>query len=247
MFADHSSDQVQCVVDEVAADVLAAAAWTEPPIDALALARRLGMRVARDRSSPTRARLVRLAGGGESSSAILVADEPRPERRQWAVAHEIGESVAHRVLDRLEARSCGPADGRREAIANRLAGAILLPREWFVDAGVECNWDLLDLKAKFATASCELVARRLLDMPPAVIVTMFDQGRPVWRKSNACRHVPPLCDAEMASWRRAHRHNRPGGCPTRLLPPGVLAVRAWPIHEPAWRREFVRTEVADGW
>ena len=34
-------------------------------------------------------------------ATIVVGPAERPEREQWAVAHEIGESVAYRVFDAL--------------------------------------------------------------------------------------------------------------------------------------------------
>ena len=39
-----------------------------------------------------------IVGRGGSRATILLRPEPRHERRHWAVAHEIGEHVAHRVF-----------------------------------------------------------------------------------------------------------------------------------------------------
>ena len=48
-------------------------------------------------------------------------------------------------------------------MANNLAGRLLLPTAWFVaDAAAE-NWDLIALKHRYATASHELIARRMLE------------------------------------------------------------------------------------
>lgn len=241
-------EQLQGVVEEVAADLLAEGGLLAPPVDAFALADRLGLAVARDGWGASRARLVRLAGGGGAPRpAILVADDPRPERRQWAVAHEIGENAAHRVFAALGLDPHHAPTGARETIANHLAGSLLLPREWLVDAGAACDWDLTELKSAFVTASHELLARRMLEMPPPVIVTLVDQGRPVWRRSNVLPRAPRLSDAELAAWRTAHQRTAAVACAPEQLPPGVADVRAWAIHEPHWRREIVRTQLEELW
>ncbi|MEA1952135.1 MAG: ImmA/IrrE family metallo-endopeptidase, partial [Planctomycetota bacterium] len=73
--------------------------------------------------------------------SILLRPDPRAERRQWAVAHEIGEHVAWRVFGRLgvDPREAGPDS--RESVANQLAGRLLLPGEWFEADAVACGWD----------------------------------------------------------------------------------------------------------
>src|SRR5262245_21875894 len=72
-----------------------------PPVDTLLVAGRLGMVVAQDRGLDVRARFARLAnehGTGGGQATIVVGPAERPEREQWAVAHEIGESVAYRIF-----------------------------------------------------------------------------------------------------------------------------------------------------
>ena len=71
------------------------------------------------------------------------------------------------------------------------------------------GWDLLELKRRFATASHELIARRMLECRPAVIVTIFDQGRIAFRRGNLPGRVPPLSPAERACWQGVHEENRP--------------------------------------
>ena len=84
----------------------------------------------------------------------------------------------------------------RELIANQLAGALLLPTDWFQADGTELEWDLLEIKQRYSTASHELIARRMLQMTPSVIVSLFDQGQLIWRRSNVLRRPPPLTVAE---------------------------------------------------
>lgn len=243
MFPEIPEEQLRAVVEGVAFQTLSEASIDQPPVDATLLAERLGMTIARDRAgAPNRARFVCL--GGESPT-ILLADEPRPERRQWAVAHEIGESRAHEVFAAL---GVDPLDGppsAREAVANRIAGCLLLPECWLAAYGRAVDWDLFVLKARYATASHELIARRLLDLAPPIMVTVADQGRILWRRGNRPGRTPPLTPPEQDAWRAAHRLGEPARCESRDLPPGIDDVRAWPIHEPEWKREIIRTALAE--
>lgn len=246
MLAEIPLEQVRDALDGIAAEILADAEIHAPPVDALAAAARLGLVVARDAIAATRARLVRFDGISKNARpAILLADEPRPERRQFAVAHEIGEAEAHRVFAALGVDPREAAPGAREAVANRLASCLLLPRSWFAADGAAYEWDLFELKARYATASHELIARRMLEMAPAIIVTLWDQGRPVWRRSNVAGRTPSLSPAERDAWRTAHECGLPARCDASELPKGVVDVRAWPVHEPEWKREIARTEVCE--
>lgn len=248
MLPEIPEEQVRAAVEGVAREVLAEGDAFGPPVDALLLAERLGMVVARDGVSDARARFVRLGSPGEVAQAtILLADDPRPERRHWAVAHEIGESTAYRVFRELGVDPNEAPVAAREAVANRLAGCLLLPRDWFLSDGGAVDWDLLELKARYSTASHELIARRMLEMPPPVIITLVDQGKPQWRRSNRHFRAPPRTPPEVAAWKVAHEQSQAARCETTELPDGIEDVRAWPVHEPQWRREIVRTALSDEW
>jgi hypothetical protein len=92
------------------------------------------------------------------------------------------------------------------------------------------------LKAVYATASHELIAWRLLDLPRESTVTIFDHGRITRRRSNDGRRPPPPIPLECAVWQETHRTGRAGAewC-------DGLLVRCWPVHEPGWKREILRT------
>ncbi len=250
MIADVPAEQIRDALDRVAWEILAEAEAFAPPVDAFAVAERLGVVIARDHTPHTRARFVRLGGaaaGGQPT--ILFADDPRPERRHWAVAHEIGEAFAGRVfaelgIDLSVDLTEGP--GVRESVANRLAGCLLLPFDWFFCDGFACNWDLLELKSRYPTASHEMVARRMLEMSPPVIITLWDQGKQAWRRSNLSR-TPPLTPPERDARQAAFDLGQPTQCDPAELPEGVADVRAWPIHEPNWKREIIRTELEESW
>jgi hypothetical protein len=250
MLGEVPVEQLRSVIDAVAQEILAEAEAARPPVDCLLVAERLGLIVARDQPLPNqavqpRARFVRLAAGGASAAdAIFLAEEPRRERRHWAVAHEIGESRAFRVFAELGVDPAEAPPAARESVANALAGALLLPREWFDRDGARADWDLFELKAVYATASHELIARRMLEAPPAIIVTLADQGRCVWRRSSGGHRPPPLTPPERDAWTAAHQQARPVQCERAELPEGIVDVRAWPIHEEGWKREIMRTELA---
>lgn len=246
MSLEIPEEQTQAAVEAIAMEVLSEGGVFAPPTDAIALAAELNMTVARDGVSNTRARFVRLADAlGSGRGAILLSEEPRPERRHWAVAHEIGECFAYRVFESLGLSPIDAPPAARETVANRIAGCLMLPREWFLADGVDLDWDLFELKSRYSTASHELLARRMLEMPAPVIITLADQGRCVWRRSNRYFCAPPITHAETDVWRVAHVRGGPAECETRELPDGIVDVRVWPVHEPQWKREIVRTALID--
>lgn len=240
MLPELAPEELAAAVERVASEALFEFGVAGPPVDALRLADRMGMALAWDDRQRGRARLVRLASGapGRTREAILLKPEPRVERRQWAVAHEIGEHLAERVFALLGVEPRAAPQHTREGIANRLAGAILLPAVWFQTDGAACGWDLFALKRAYSTASHELIARRMLDAPPPVIVTIYDQGRITFRGSNQPGRPPPPSSAELRCQSAAHTDNRP-----QSAREGQCAVAAWPIHEADWRREIVRTAI----
>ena len=92
---------------------------------------------------------------------------PTKLAKVWRIASSIGWVF----------RSTNRCSTAREQVANRLANALLLPRRWFAADGLEHDWDLLELKEHYVTASHELIARRMLDMRSPIVITVCDQGR----------------------------------------------------------------------
>ncbi|MEM9352061.1 MAG: ImmA/IrrE family metallo-endopeptidase [Planctomycetota bacterium] len=251
MFTDYPPEQIAAACEACAAEVLAEAGAVAPPVDSFALAKKLGIAVVQGRDASPRAQRVAMGGrpGGET---ILLAEEPRPERRQWAVAHELGEVFAERVFDLLGAAPREEAADAREWVANRLAGLLLLPPEWFVPDGRRCGWDLAWLKRRYATASHELIARQMLLAGPAAIVTLFDGGRVTWRRGSGGSgggwgRPPRLADAEERCWRRCRSLGEAVEIDALGLPSGVASVRCWPVHEPGWEREILLTLLGEAW
>ncbi len=237
-------------LESTAEGLLWEAGVEEPPVDAFLVATRLGLLVTEDYALPARAEFVRLAGGGAtfggpSQPTIVLGAEDRLERRQFAVAHELGEFAAARVFDRLGADPREMQLGTREQIANGLAGRLLLPKAWFTRWGSWCDWDLLELKTTFATASHELIARRMLEASPKVVVTLFDHGNLVWRQTSFHRPAGPILSVEHDRWHQCHTLGLPTAGQWRDPTGSEVTLSCWPIHEPNWKREIMRMELAD--
>jgi hypothetical protein len=227
------------VLEDTAAEILKLASVKRPPVNAIELAQRLGYRVLWDEQQTGRARIatVRAGPARPSQSAIFLRPDPRPERIQWAVAHEIGEQYAAVVSERLGIEANGPENGRREQIANLLATRLLLPAAWFSRDAVAFDFDLVQLKINYPTASHELIARRFLDLGRPVLVTIFDHGKPQFRRWNLPRRPPAISPDEWDAWRHAHQTGEAVRCC------GPARIDVWPIHEPGWKREIIRLEL----
>ncbi len=81
-------------------------------------------------------------------------------------------------------------------------------------------------------------------MRPPIVITVCDQGRVHWRRSNVTARPPELLHEERAVWRETYRT----GLPTFEsldAETGLEAVRCWPIHELGWKREIIRSEIAE--
>jgi Zn-dependent peptidase ImmA (M78 family) len=238
MLAEIAAEELSDALDRVVEGLLVEVDCREPPVDAFQTARRLDMIVAEDAGQTSRARCVRLAAGpGRLSRAtILLRPDPRPERLHWALAHEIGEFMTWRVFQRLGVDPEVAAANARESVANQLAGRLLLPGCWFSDDARRLDWDLLQLKSRYATASHELIARRMLDLPEPAVVTLFDHGRISFRRGNVPGRPPRLSEAERACWQTVHARDEP-----HRIEQGAISIQGWPVHEPDWKREILRT------
>lgn len=247
MLLELTREDLTSALEGTVSEILWETGVIEPPVDAIAIADRLGVTVATDARAVARGRYVRMAAGAESLAAlaIVLAPEERPERRQWAVAHEIGEWAAQRVLEKLDLDLIELAGTMRERCASAFASALLLPRRWFLPDGEAFDWDLPALKSRFRTASHELIARRMLEMPAPAVITLFDQGCRVWRRGTEGLRVPPLLLAEEACQRQAFLRGKPAEADSDCDGAGRICVRCWPIHEPGWKREIMRSELQD--
>jgi hypothetical protein len=222
--------------DEIVRELLSDCGVSEPPVEPLALAEQLELQVLFDAGQFGRARIKRLCG----RTAIYLKPDDRPERLHWATAHEIGEWLSGRILERSgltdldDDADVTPA--RREQIANEFAARLLLPADWFLADAEELDSDVPALKRRYATASHELILMGLLRLPGLAMVSVFDQGRLTRRRGNGQLPPPRLLPIEREVWTRVHQH----GEACELWTPEVR-VQGWPVHEPGWKRELLRT------
>ena len=238
MLPEITREELSTILDIVAAETLAAAGFLQPPVDALHVAQISGLTVAWDDRQSGRARLVALASGADSAAqSILLKHDPRQERLQWAVAHEIGGNLTPRIFDQLGIDVRHAAPQAREQVANSFAARLLLPGDWFSTDGASCGWDLIELKQRYETASHELIARRMLDLLVPVIISVYDQDRLTWRKSNLTGRQPPPCRREIECRSRAHKNGETD------VDRGPPLIYAWAVHEPDRKREIVRMEI----
>jgi hypothetical protein len=238
MFDETTLQEWIDAIDEHVLHLLAAVGVAAPPVNALQVARACGCAVAVDGRQRERGRCVRLQGS--RGATIVLRPEPRRERTQWSIAHELGES---QLADLATAAHCDPREltsAVREWIANQFANRLLLPTDWFTAHGQQTRWNLLELKRIFGSASHELIARRMLETRSNLMITVLDQGKITWRSGRGIRVPTRLLPAEKGAWQLAHQSGSPASQVGR-----AVSAQAWPIHESHWRREIIVTELPE--
>src|SRR5437660_1082607 len=111
---DLLPEELLAAVDAAVADLLAGAGVTAPPVDAVALARRLGLGPA---GRPPRRR-------GRPEEA-----EPSEEQRQWSAARAVADQLRPGLLAKLGVE--GPAGLAGASLSNLAAARLLTPADWF--------------------------------------------------------------------------------------------------------------------
>ncbi len=169
---------------------------------------------------------------------------PEPDRKkagpldaeglQLQAARQIGEHLKGDIL-----RHLGVGDGPRpllgESLTNLFAARLLVPDAWLADEARACGFDLEHLKSVFPTASHELIAWRLLDLPEPSLITVVDNGRVTRRRANLWRAGKTLSGAEAECLGYVHEHARP-----HRVRRGGWTAWGWPVHRVDWRREVLR-------
>ena len=125
-----------------------------------------------------------------------------------------------------------------ESLANLFANRLLVPTRWLAVAAPGQGHDLLELKQLFRTASHEVIAWRLLDLPDPCIITIVDNGHIHRRRSNAWPTRKQLQPVEQECQRYVQHFSRP-----RTLCKDGWTVQGWPIHQADWKREILRSVV----
>ncbi len=230
---DLQREDLTGVIDRLVAELLERGQIHEPPVDVLALAQQaLGMTICLDQHETRRSRSRKSAG----HRTIYLRPEPTPERHQWTVAQEIGAYFKPEIWRRLgleeqEGKSMGG-----ESLANLFAQKLLTPEQWFAADVRRLDFDLLELKKKYATASHEVIAWRFLDLPEPSIVTILDNDAIHRRRSNAWPTRRQLEPAELKCQQYVHHHGQP-----RRVQEESWTVQGWPVHQELWKREILRS------
>jgi Zn-dependent peptidase ImmA (M78 family) len=235
MREDLCREEVVAAVDRMVEELLTAAGVDKPPVDTIRLAQgHLGMHVCLDREQPQRGRAQRAAGRRQ----IYLRPEPSEERHQWTVAHEIGEHFKVQLLERLDIAPDQTRAMSGESLANLFAYHLLVPGCWLASDASACGYDLLELKRSYRTASHEVVAWRLLDLPAPCIITIVDNDHIYRRRSNAWQVKRELAPAEKACQQYVNKFSRP-----RVIQENGWTVQGWPVHQADWKREVLRSVV----
>lgn len=232
---DLDREEVTAVLDRTVADLLQAAGVAGPPVDAIALARtHLRMAVCLDRRQPQRGRAQRVSGRPQ----IFVRPEPTNERQQWTVAHEIAEHLKPTILERLGIDPAATKAMAGESLANLFAPRLLAPTAWLAGDAAALGHDLLALKERYRTASHEVLALRLLDLPAPCIIAIVDNDHVHRRRSNAWPVNKQLSATERECQQYVNYYSRP-----RLIQENGWTVQGWPVHQADWKREILRSVV----
>lgn len=230
-------DEVTRTVDHAVEELLHAAGVREPPVDAIALAQgHLGMMVCLDRGQRQRGRAQRVGGRQQ----IYLRPEPTEERHQWTVAHEIGEHVKADLLRRLGVAPDQTRAMAGESLANLFAYRLLVPTCWYADDAPRFDYDLCELKRRYRSASHEVLAWRLLDLPEPCVITVVDNKHVSRRRSNAWRVTRELAPAEQKCQQYVHYYSK-----AHFVREAGWAVHGWPVHQAEWRREILRSVVEE--
>jgi hypothetical protein len=220
MNEDLTREDVYHAADLLVEELLAAAGVTRPAVNAIDVAQR-HLKMALREPAPSAPR------GSEES-------------RQWSAAQAIGEHLKPDLLRRLGFDPASRQSLPGESLAGLLAHRLLTPTSWFAADARACGWDVPELKRLYDTAGYEVVAWRLLDLPEPCVITIVKNDHVHRRRSNAWRVNKTLQPAERECQRYVHHYSRP-----RVVSAEGWTVQGWPLHEPDWKREILRSVCED--
>lgn len=221
---DLPQEEILAAVDRAVTELLAAAEVTGPPVDAVALARQIGVAV-----EPRRPRRPR---------PMPVLSE---EQWQWAAAQTIARGRKADLLGHLGADTEEGAGLAGGVLANLFARYLLTPTAWFAQDARRLDFDLLALKERYRTVGHEAIALRWLDLPDSCVVTIAVEGRAQKRRSNAVRVGRTLSPAELECLGAVEA----AGGPAEVRRDG-WSVQGWPVPPAGGRRVILRGVAPDG-
>ncbi|MBI1913533.1 MAG: hypothetical protein HYS12_02075 [Planctomycetes bacterium] len=229
MVEDLSRDDVVRCIDRAVEKLLIQADVEGPPVDAVALARHLGLPP--DEGS----RRGRKRSSGNDPAPHAATTE---EQKQWEAARAIGEHLKPALLDHLGFAPDEKRPMMGESLSGLVARRLLVPSAWFSADAPSCGSDLLRLKERYRTAAHEMIAFRLLDLPEPCIITVVQDDKVHRRRSNAWPVKKRLEPAEMECLRAVTRDGKP-----HAVRSGAWTVWGWPLWQSGRNREVLRSVV----
>lgn len=164
------------LLDRIVESLLADCEIDQPPVEPKRIADTLGLVYNETKLEGRRGQSFRRYG----RQHVEIHHKDRPERKNFALAHEVMELELKKVLE--DQREC-------HRWANLGASFLLMPTAWFRDECQKTGFDIAELKTIFSTASWEAVALRTLNFSESII-TVVDNGRVTRRKSSYAFYVP---------------------------------------------------------
>lgn len=167
---------------------------------------------------------------------IFVARSSYQPRNEFSQAHEIAELYLPRVL-----RETLPGH-MKETFCNRVAAALLLPRQQFLFSLHGVGWDLAELRKRWPWASWGALSSRIADLVPGVAAcTWLGATRASWHVGTGVS-IPEIVSAETAAADLALVGRRPRVVVQR----GSAVALAWRLVAKRNRSVVVMVTVARG-
>ena len=158
---------------------------------------------------------------------IIVNSPSKSERKHFTIAHEIAEHVLENRITKEDL----------EKACNAMASSLLMPAQWFEMDAKNRNFDLLELKKIYSTASHEAIAYRMLRFSECII-TIFDNGKVTIRKSSANNPYGYINPVEMKCFQNVSNSGE-----SFTVSGNNLRVQGWPVFKDNWKRVIFRTEM----
>ncbi len=220
-------------IDRVVGTFLESMRLFQPPVDWVELAVSIpGIRreTAQEATGLSRRRAA-------SKGKLLFADSLKEESRQRLAAQAISQFLLPKVGDIL-----GIEDGERPPTSwvRALVERLMVPPLWFRDVWRDENGDFVKVLNRFAFTPLEIVAQRLLDDSEPTVLSIIDHGSLTHRASNGPRAGKVLWPLEKECFEYISHFSR-----TRRLSQGGMTVSGWPIHQSDWKKEVLRTVLAE--
>jgi Zn-dependent peptidase ImmA (M78 family) len=211
------------IIEEEVSKLLEICSIEHPPVDAFLVAEKLNYEISVDEKLRARGYKRRRWGKDE----IFVNSPSKSERKHFTIAHEIAEHVLENRIIREDL----------ESSCNAMASSLLMPAQWFEMDAKNCNFDLLELKKIYSTASHEAIAYRMLRFSECII-TIFDNAKVTIRKTsidNPYRHIHPL---EVKCFQKVNNSGEPFA-----VSENNARIQGWPVFKDDWKRVILRTEM----